>query len=124
MPRGLPPLMRAQKVQRKARDVGFDWDDPRDALAKVHEEADEVLQALDEGDAAHLREEIGDLFFACVNAARLSGVDAETALQQATEKFSSRFEAMENAILQDGKTLEGLTLSEKDVYWESSKKRR
>ena len=124
MPRGLPPLMRAQKVQRKARDVGFDWDDPRDALAKVHEEADEVLQALDEGDAAHLREEIGDLFFACVNAARLSGVDAETALQQATEKFSSRFEAMENAILQDGKTLEGLTLSEMDVYWESSKKRR
>ena len=121
--RGLPPLMRAEKVQKKARDVGFDWDDPRDALAKVHEEAEEVFQALDEGDPRHLREEVGDLFFACVNASRLAGVDAETALQQATEKFVSRFSAMENAILQDGKRLEDLTLSEMDVYWEGSKQR-
>jgi len=118
---GLPPLMRAGKVQKKARDVGFDWDDPRDALKKVHEEADEVLAELDAGkDPA---EELGDLFFACVNVARLSGVEAETALQQATEKFIRRFTAMENAILRDGKRLEGLTLSEMDVYWEGSKQR-
>lgn len=116
---GLPPLMRASKVQKKARDVGFDWDDPRDALKKVHEEADEVLEELD----AHRdpTEELGDLFFACVNAARLSGVEAECALQQATEKFIRRFSLMENAILRDGKRLEGLTLSEMDVYWEGSK---
>lgn len=119
--KGLPPLMRAGKVQKKARDVGFDWDDPRDALKKVHEEADEVLAELDAGrDPA---EEMGDLFFACVNVARLAGVEAETALQQATEKFIRRFTAMENAILQDGKQLEGLTLSEMDVYWEGSKQR-
>ena len=123
MARSLPALIRAEKVQKKARDVGFDWDDPRDALAKVHEEAEEVSQALDEGDPRHLREEVGDLFFACVNASRLAGVDAETALQQATEKFVSRFSAMENAILQDGKRLEDLTLSEMDVYWEGSKQR-
>lgn len=120
---GLPPLMRAEKVQKKARDVGFDWDDPRDALSKVHEEAQEVAQALDEKDEGHLQEEVGDLFFACVNAARLAGVDAETALQRATEKFVTRFTAMENAILRDGKRMEGLTLSEMDVYWEGSKQR-
>ena len=67
--------------------------------------------------------EMGDLFFACVNVARLAGVDPEKALHQATEKFISRFTAMENAILQDGKSFEGLTLSEMDVYWEGSKQR-
>ena len=120
--RGLPPLLRAAKVQKKARDVGFDWDDPREALKKVHEEADEVLEELN-GDGRGLEMEMGDLFFACVNAARLSGIEAETALQKATEKFISRFTAMENAILRDGKCFEGLTLSEMDVYWEGSKQR-
>ena len=119
--KGLPPLMRAGKVQKKARDVGFDWNDPRDALKKVHEEADEVLEELNAGRDPAM--ELGDLFFACVNVARLSGVEAETALQQATEKFVSRFTAMEKAILQDGKQFEGLTLSEMDVYWEGSKQR-
>ena len=118
--RGLPSLMRAGKVQKKARDVGFDWSDPRDALKKVYEEADEVLAELD-GDRSGLEMELGDLLFACVNAARLSGVDSDTALEKATEKFISRFCAMENAILRDGKCFEGLTLSEMDVYWESSK---
>lgn len=118
---GLPPLMRASKVQKKARDVGFDWDDPREALKKVHEEADEVLSELDGGKGLEM--EMGDLFFACVNVARLAGIDPEKALHQATEKFISRFTAMENAILQDGKSFEGLTLSEMDVYWEGSKQR-
>lgn len=120
---GLPPLMRAGKVQKKARDVGFDWDDPRDALQKVHEEADEVLSALNEKDREHLREELGDLFFACVNVSRLCGEEAECVLAKATDKFIQRFTAMENAILRDGKCLEGLTLSEMDVYWEGSKQR-
>lgn len=118
---GLPPMMRAGKVQKKARDVGFDWDDPREALKKVHEEAEEVLAELNGG--SDLFMEMGDLFFACVNVARLAGVDPEAALHQATEKFISRFTAMENAILQDGKSFEGLTLSEMDVYWEGSKQR-
>lgn len=119
--RGLAPLMRAAKVQKKARDVGFDWDDPMEALQKVHEEADEVADAIREKNAAHLEEELGDLFFSCVNVSRLCGVEAETALQRATEKFVNRFTAMENAILRDGKCLKDLTLSEMDVYWNSSK---
>ncbi|MBO2516605.1 MAG: nucleoside triphosphate pyrophosphohydrolase, partial [Clostridiales bacterium] len=68
---GMEPLLRAAKVQKKARDVGFDWDDPRDALQKVHEEAEEVLQALDRNDSENLQEELGDLFFSCVNVSRL-----------------------------------------------------
>ena len=80
-----------------------------------------MAEAIREKDAHHLEEELGDLFFACVNVSRLCGVEAETALQQATEKFIKRFTAMENAILQDGKSLKDLTLSEMDVYWNSSK---
>lgn len=121
--RGLPALMRAEKVQKKARNVGFDWDDPRDALAKVHEEADEVLEAINAGEPDHLREELGDLFFACVNVCRLCGEDSENAMTQATEKFIKRFTMMENLILADGKSLKDLTLAEMDVYWNMSKAR-
>ena len=117
---GLPPLMRAAKVQKKAQDVGFVCPDPENALKKVFEEADEVRQELSRPTGG-LEMEVGDLFFACVNAARLSGVDAEGALQKATEKFISRFSAMENAIFRDGKRFQDLTISEMDVYWEGSK---
>ena len=118
--KGLPPMVRASKVQKKAGDVGFDWKDPMPALQKVCEEAKEVEKELAER-GGRLEMEIGDLLFACVNAARLSGVDAEGALQRATEKFIRRFEAMENNIFRDGKRFEDLTLSEMDVYWKGSK---
>ena len=113
-------MVRASKVQKKAGDVGFDWKDPMPALQKVCEEAKEVEKELTER-GGRLEMEIGDLLFACVNAARLSGVDAEGALQRATEKFIRRFEAMENNIFRDGKRFEDLTLSEMDVYWKGSK---
>lgn len=115
----LPALMRAAKVQHKAKQVGFDWDTPQDALQKVHEEADEVRQELDtQGKPG---EELGDLLFSCVNVARLCGEQPELLLKSATEKFIHRFEAMENLLKQDGKSLEGLTLREMDVYWEKVK---
>ena len=118
---GLPPLMRAAKVQKKAQDVGFVCPDPQNALKKVYEEADEVLMELN-SPTGGLEMEVGDLFFACVNAARLAGVDAGGALQKATEKFISRFSSMENAILRAGKCFQDLTISEMDVYWERNKK--
>ena len=118
---GMEPLLRAAKVQKKARDVGFDWDDPKDALQKVHEEADEVLAALREGNRDHLEDELGDLFFSCVNTARLAGADSQKCLHRATEKFISRFTRMENAIKCDGKSLKDLTLAEMDVYWNGYK---
>ncbi len=112
---GLPALMRASKVQKKAALVGFDWDDAIGALPKIHEEADEVLAELEaDRDPG---EEIGDLLFSCVNVARLAGLEPELLLKAATEKFIRRFTAMENLIISDEKSLEGLTLAEMDVYW-------
>lgn len=117
--RALPSLTRAAKVQKKAADVGFDWDSAEEALPKVHEEAKELQEEL----AARRDpwEEMGDLLFSCVNVARLCGVDPEEALQKATEKFIRRFSAMENAIISNGKALKDLTLSEMDVYWNQVK---
>ncbi len=119
VPAGLPPLMRAEKVQKKAANVGFDWDSAREALPKIHEEADELLAELIAG--RDPTEETGDLLFSCVNVARLAGVEAETALMRANEKFIRRFKAMETSIKLDGKALEDLTLSEMDVYWNRNK---
>lgn len=113
--RGLPALMRAGKVQKKAAQVGFDWDDAIGALPKIHEEADEVLAEMQNG--RDPGEELGDLLFSCVNVARLAGLEPELLLQSATDKFIRRFTAMENLIISDGKSLEGLTLAEMDVYW-------
>lgn len=116
---GLPALMRAAKVQKKAANVGFDWDDAIGALPKIHEEADEVLEELQAG--RDPGEELGDLLFSCVNVARLAGLEPELLLKEATEKFIRRFTAMENLIISDGKSLEGLTLAEMDVYWNKVK---
>ena len=112
---GLPALMRAAKVQKKAAIVGFDWDNAIDALPKIHEEAEEVLAELEAG--RDPGEELGDLLFSCVNVARLAGLEPELLLKSATEKFIRRFTAMENLIICDEKSLEGLTLAEMDVYW-------
>ena len=113
--RSLPALMRSAKVQKKAAQVGFDWDDALGALPKIHEEADEVLEELQAG--RDPGEEIGDLLFSCVNVARLAGLEPEELLTSATDKFVRRFTAMENLINSDGKSLQGLTLAEMDVYW-------
>ena len=112
---GLPALMRAAKVQKKAAQVGFDWDDAVGALPKIHEETNEVLAELEAG--RDPGEELGDLLFSCVNVARLAGQEPELLLKSATEKFIRRFTAMENLIISDEKSLEGLTLAEMDVYW-------
>lgn len=117
--RGLAPIARAEKVQKKARDVGFDWDAPEGALDKVLEEAEEVRAELQNG--RHLEEELGDLLFSCVNLARLCGADAEKALSKATDKFISRFVRMENAVISEGKALKYLTMDEMSVYWLRSK---
>ncbi len=115
----LPPLLRALKVQETARRVGFDWDDPREALRKVHEEAGEVAQAIETG--SHIGEEVGDLFFAAVNTARLLGLNPDELVSLATDKFINRFERMEAAIKSDEKSSKCLTSDEWDVYWKRSK---
>lgn len=116
---GLSPLLRASKVQNKARKVGFDFSGATDALKKVYEEAAEVEENLRDGQDPE--SELGDLLFSVVNVCRLCGKNPDIALHFATNKFISRFRSMENAIKKSGKCVEDLTLSEMDVYWNAGK---
>ncbi len=119
VPKGLSPLLRAEKVQKLAAKVGFDWDKPEDALDKVHEEARELLAAMKEGKGTE--EELGDLLFSCVNVARLMGISVDQSIHKTTEKFIRRFNWMEKQAKNDKKVLELLTINEIGVYWERSK---
>ena len=116
---GLSPMMRASKVQHKAAKVGFDFPDATAALGKVHEEADEVLDCFARG--IDPEEELGDLLFSIVNVCRLCGKNPDIALFAAIQKFVGRFQKMEISIKNAGKSIEGLTLAEMDVYWEAEK---
>ena len=118
---GLPALMRAQKIQKKAKSIGFDWHAPEPAAGKVKEELAELLEALQE-DPVRIEEEAGDLLFAAVNVVRLCGVHAETALMAACEKFIRRFRAMEQAAVRSGMMLSGQTLETLDGLWEKAKR--
>lgn len=116
--RSLPALMRAEKIQSKARKCGFDWEDARGAEDKVMEE----IRELKEADAAHRQEEAGDFLFAAVNLVRLNGINPELALSRASDKFLRRFGAMEKLATERGLKLESLTLPEMDKLWEEVKR--
>jgi MazG family protein len=122
LPAALPALMRAQKAQKKAARVNFDWAQLSDVVAKVDEELAETKEAIASGDNAAVADEIGDLLFAVVNLARKSGLDAENALQQATDKFVGRFNRVEDALRDSGKKLGEVGLPELDAIWNSIKK--
>ena len=115
---GLPALMRAEKLQKRAARVGFDWPDVEGPLAKISEEAREVAEATPETVA----EEMGDLLFAAVNLARHLGVDPETALRGANEKFARRFRHIEASLRAEGTTPAESTLKEMDALWEAAKR--
>lgn len=123
VPASFPALMRSCKIQKKAAHVGFDWPTAEEAFPKIAEEAEEVREAMTEGDKAHLTEEIGDLLFAVVNVARLKKVDPELALGAASDKFMRRFIAMEELIAANGLSLNEMTLEEMDRWWDRVKKR-
>ena len=107
--------MRAEKVQKRAADVGFDWESAQAAFYKIGEEAEELSRAVESG--CGVEEEAGDLLFAVVNVLRLLKLDPEIALSRAIDKFIARFAKMEESILADGKHLAGMTLEEMDAYW-------
>ena len=117
--RSFPALLRCQKVQKKARKVGFDFDTAADAFYKIGEETEEVRSAMASGQ--DLEKEMGDLLFAVMNVCRLLGFDGEETLHAATDKFIRRFEQMEKNIENDGKKLTEMTLPEMDRYWEAAK---
>lgn len=116
-------LMQAEKIQKKARSEGFDWDDPKPALEKVIEEVHEVEEALDDPSRPdQIEEELGDLLFAAANAVRLSGAYSEDVLKKANEKFIRRYEKMEELSRKDGVDFKSLSLEEQDEYWKRAKK--
>jgi MazG family protein len=121
LPAALPALMRAQKAQKKAARVNFDWTELSDVVGKVDEELAETKEAIAAGDSAAIADEIGDLLFAVVNLARKSGLDGEEALQAATNKFVSRFNRVEDELRARGKTLGDANLEELDKIWNALK---
>jgi len=121
LPAALPALMRAQKAQKKAARVNFDWAHLSDVVAKVDEELAETKEAMAVGDPRALADEIGDLLFAVVNLARKSNLDAETTLQAGTDKFVARFSLVEDALRARGKKLGDVGLDELDEIWNAVK---
>lgn len=119
---GLPALMRGQKLQKKAARVGFDWPDAKPVFDKIREETAELEEAVQSGDKAHIAEEIGDLFFSVVNLARKLGIESESALAAANDKFVNRFHAMEKRLREQGRELGTLSLAEMDEAWDAVKK--
>ncbi|MCJ2013891.1 nucleoside triphosphate pyrophosphohydrolase [Methylobacterium sp. J-076] len=113
----LPALMRAEKVSRRAASYGFDWDDAAQVIAKVREETDEVAQALAEGEAGAVAEEIGDLLFSVANLARHAGIDPEAALRDGTAKFERRFRAMAEELHAEGGALGRSDLAAMEAAW-------
>ncbi len=118
---GLPALMRAQKLQKKAAKAGFDWPDAAPVLAKVREEAEEILEAREAGDSAGVTAEVGDLLFTVVNLARKLGVDAESALAASSAKFERRFGQLEEILAGQGRKPSECTLEELDAAWDAVK---
>src|SRR5437773_4809214 len=121
LPKALPALMRAQKAQSKAARVNFDWTEVRDVIAKVEEEVREMKDAIGSQDRGTIEEEIGDVLFAVVNLARKCKIDAESALQKATNKFVTRFNQLEDEVKARRKELGDLGLSEMDAIWNEIK---
>ncbi len=121
VPNALPALIRSYKIQKKAAEVGFDWDDVSEAFSKVKEETAELLEIYQGNDETSIMEEVGDLIFAVVNVARFLGVNPEEALNFTSSKFIDRFGYIEKTAKLQGKRLEDMTLEEMDKLWEQAK---
>ena len=121
VPRELPALMRATKLQKKAADVGFDWSDVSGALDKLQEEIDELRQAVENKDSENMSEELGDVLFSAVNVSRFIKSDAEEALTAASDKFLARFTTVEKLAEERGIDMKASTLEELDKLWDEAK---
>jgi nucleoside triphosphate diphosphatase len=127
IPAALPALLRAHHIGTRAASVGFDWARTTDVVDKIQEEVDEVRDAIglrrsdDPAGLGRVEEEIGDLFFAIANLSRKLGIEPETALRKANEKFTKRFDAMERAIAESGRTLRDMTIDDLEREWQRVK---
>ena len=122
IPRNLPALTMAYRVQEKVSHVGFDWERIDDAVKKIDEELDEFREAVSSGSPDMMKDEAGDILFSIVNVLRFKGIDPEDALRGTVNKFMKRFRYIESAAAGEGRQLTSMTLEEMDMLWEESKK--
>lgn len=122
VPRELPALMRAQKIQHKAAKIGFDWDNVGGAVDKLYEEINELKTAMEQGKRLDIEDEFGDVLFSCVNIARFIDVDSEEALTASTDKFMSRFSLVEQMASEQGIDMKSSSIEELDRLWDKAKK--
>jgi MazG family protein len=121
VPKTLPSMVKATRIQEKVRGVGFDWDEKEQIWDKVAEELRELQEEVRKGDQVKTEAEFGDLFFSVINAARLYNVDPESALERTNKKFIKRFKYLEEETIRKGRSLHDMTLEEMNVIWEQAK---
>lgn len=122
VPDALPSLIKAYRIQDKARNVGFDWKEKEDVWDKVHEELEELKAELAKGDKENSTRELGDFLFSVINAARLYKLNPDNALEMTNQKFIRRFNYVEDHSLKQGKSLKNMTLEEMDKLWDEAKR--
>jgi XTP/dITP diphosphohydrolase len=121
VPKSLPAMIKAYRVQDKVKQIGFEWDEANEALEKVYEELDELKEAVSDNQLVEAEKEIGDVLFSVINYARYLNIDAERALELTNKKFIQRFQWMENKAAEDHKLLQDMSLAEMDVLWNLAK---
>lgn len=124
IPNSLPAVAKATLIQNRAKQVGFEWDNKEDVLKKVHEELDELQEAVNLNDSTKIEEEFGDVLFSLINYARFLKTDGEAALEKTNKKFISRFKKMEEMAAAKNTTLHDLSLQQMDDLWNEIKKQR
>ncbi|MGK0235326.1 MAG: MazG family protein, partial [Psychroserpens sp.] len=122
VPKSLPALVKANRIQDKVAGVGFDWEEPQQVFEKLQEELEELQHEVDENNADKIEAEFGDVLFSMINYARFLKVDPENALERTNKKFIKRFQYLEAKAKGLGKSLSDMTLAEMDVYWNEAKK--
>lgn len=123
VPRSLPALVKAQRIQEKAAGIGFDWEQPEQVFDKVREELQEFSEEVTNRDQDRMESEFGDILFALINYARFLKINPENALERTNKKFIYRFQYLEERAREEGKSLSDMTLEEMDVYWEEAKRK-
>ncbi len=124
VPKSLPAMIKAMRLQEKAKQVGFEWETKEQVWDKIEEEKNELLEAVNSGNAEDIEEEAGDLFFSVINYVRFLNVDAENALEVTNKKFIKRFIKMEQIAKNNGKDIGNMTLKEMDEMWNEIKKQK
>lgn len=123
VPKSLPAIVKAMRLQEKAKQVGFEWQNKEQVWKKVEEENNELLEAVASGDQNKMEDELGDVFFSLVNFARFLHIDAENALERTNKKFIDRFTKMEEESLNEGKALQDMSLEQMDAIWNKIKEK-